>query len=104
LADTWTSPITPKWWQWFSRWAIPQYFLTIDSVFKFLAVLGLLVPLRGLGLLKEWAYAGLVFLTIGASWSHLARHQNPTPGVVALALTLVSYALWKKTLEGSPKA
>jgi hypothetical protein len=82
----------------------PEYFLTIDGVFKFLAVLGLLVPVPGLGFLKEWAYAGLVFLTIGASWSHLERQQNPLPGVVGLALTLISYALWKRTLANVPKA
>ncbi|PYU68017.1 MAG: hypothetical protein DMG49_17150 [Acidobacteria bacterium] len=53
----------------------PEYFLTIDGTAKFLAVLALLIP--GFFTLREWAYAGITFLTIGAAWSHLARQQSP---------------------------
>jgi|SRR5450432_2064387 hypothetical protein len=78
----------------------PEYFLTIDGTAKCLAILALLIP--GFPGVREWAYAGLVFLTIGASWSHLARHQSPAAAIGTLALTAVSYWLWNKTRGTSP--
>lgn len=80
----------------------PEYFLTIDGTAKLLAVLALLVP--GFRILREWAYAGLTILTIGAAWSHMTRHQNPAAAIFTLGLTLVSYWLWRKTQLVSPKA
>ena len=82
----------------------PEYFLTIEGVAKFLAILALLIP--GFAGIREWAYAGLVFLTIGAAWSHGARHQSPAAALGTLALTVVSYLLWneqKGTIPGLEK-
>jgi hypothetical protein len=72
----------------------PEYFLTIDGLAKFLAVLALLVP--GFPTLREWAYAGVTFLVIGATWSHAASHQNFAPAIVVLAFAQASYWLWRK--------
>src|SRR5260221_5125373 len=48
----------------------PIYFLTILGVWKILGVVALLIP--KFPLLKEWAYAGFVFLMSGAIFSHIA--------------------------------
>lgn len=79
----------------------PEYFLTIDGTAKFLAVLALLVP--GFPTLREWAYAGLAILTIGAAWSHLANHQSPLAAIITLILAQVSYWLWRRTRATQPK-
>ena len=47
----------------------PLYFMYIIGVWKVLGVIAVLVP--NYGLLKEWAYAGFVFLVSGALISHL---------------------------------
>jgi hypothetical protein len=78
----------------------PEYFLNIDGIAKVLAILALLIPLPGFPKVREWAYAGLVFLTIGAAWSHLARHQSPVIAISALIVTLASYGLWRATSVG----
>jgi hypothetical protein len=82
----------------------PEYFLNIDGIAKILALLALLVPLPGFPGVREWAYAGLVFLTIGAAWSHIARHQNPVMAIATLIISLASYGLWRVTRGGSNEA
>jgi hypothetical protein len=80
----------------------PEYFLTLDGVAKGAAVAGILVP--GLVVAREWAYAGLTFLTLGAAWSHLACHQSPVPPLVLLALVQASCLLWRRSRgEGAAK-
>jgi hypothetical protein len=73
----------------------PEYFLTIDGVAKLLAVAGILVP--RLPMAREWAYAGLTFLTLGAAWSHLARGQNAGPPLIVLLLASTSRWLLIRT-------
>ena len=50
--------------------------------------------------LKEWAYAGLVFDTGGALFSHLSSH-NPVskwaPALLGLLLVGSSYVLFRRT-------
>lgn len=79
----------------------PEYFLTMDGTAKFLAVLALLIP--GFATLREWAYAGITFLTIGAAWPHLANHQNPSVAVLALVLTQASCWLWRRMRVAASK-
>lgn len=70
----------------------PGYFLTIIGVCKLLGVTAVLVP--KFPLLKEWAYAGMFFLMLGAIISHLAvgdeaiKLFGPT---LLLTLTVVSW-------------
>ena len=68
--------------------------MTRLGVAKLLAVMAILAP--GRKLLKEWAYAGLTFDMIGASFSH-ASSGDPIPSVivplVVLSVMAASYAL-----------
>jgi uncharacterized membrane protein YphA (DoxX/SURF4 family) len=72
----------------------PLYFLTIIGLWKILGVIALLVP--RFPLVKEWAYAGFVFLLTGAIYSHIAT-GNPAkelfPSVLLLVLTVISWYL-----------
>ena len=72
----------------------PLYFLTIIGLWKILGVIALLVP--RFPLVKEWAYAGFVFLLTGAIYSHIAT-GNPAkelfPSGLLLVLTVISWYL-----------
>src|SRR5215831_17928255 len=48
----------------------PIYFIQFISVAKILGVIAILIP--GYGRIKEWAYAGLFFDLIGATYSGIA--------------------------------
>ncbi|MGI8771470.1 MAG: DoxX family protein [Acidobacteriaceae bacterium] len=80
----------------------PQYFLTIDGIANWLAVLGLLVP--GFPRVREWAYAGLVFLLIGAICSHAASHQSFVSPLVVLLFVIASYVLWHRLQPANPRS
>jgi len=70
----------------------PVYILTILGVWKVLGVVAVLIPRYPL--LKEWAYAGFVFLTTGAAFSHLASDDSiisVLPALLLLVLTVVSW-------------
>lgn len=70
----------------------PVYFLTILGVWKILGVVALFIPKTPL--LKEWAYAGFVFLMSGAIFSHIAVGdplKELFPSVLLLILTVVSW-------------
>lgn len=72
----------------------PLYFLTIIGVWKILGVVALLVPRTAL--LKEWAYAGFVFLLTGAVCSHIAVGHGAAelfPALLLLVLTVLSWYL-----------
>ena len=72
----------------------PVYLMTLLGIAKLLAVMAIMAP--GRKLLKEWAYAGLTFDMIGASFSH-ASIGDPIPAVivplVVLSVMAASYAL-----------
>ena len=51
----------------FTGLGYPKYLITFMGVAKFLGVVGILVP--GFPRLKEWAYAGLFFDLLGATYS-----------------------------------
>jgi uncharacterized membrane protein YphA (DoxX/SURF4 family) len=75
----------------------PAYFLKILGAFKLLGVAALLYP--RFPRLKEWAYAGFTFDTVGAFWSHAAHGDGvlvASVPLVFLAVQLVSYFLWKR--------
>jgi len=72
----------------------PVYFMTILGIWYLLAGLALLAP--RLPLLKEWAYAGLIFNYTGAAASHLAAGDGSDaliPPVIFTALVITSWAL-----------
>lgn len=70
----------------------PVYFLTILGIWKILGVATLLAPRFALA--KEWAYAGFLFLTTGAIFSHVASGHafgELFPAVILLVMTVVSW-------------
>ena len=70
----------------------PVYVLTIIGIWKILAVIALLIP--KFPLLKEWAYAGVVFLLTGAIYSHIAVGHSAGelfPAGLLLVLTVLSW-------------
>src|SRR5690349_1379652 len=70
----------------------PTYLVTILGAWKILAVIALLVP--GFPLVKEWAYAGLFFLTTGAMVSHFASGDPVTALLPSLLLLVLTVASW----------
>lgn len=72
----------------------PVYVLTIIGFWKLLGVVAILIPKTPL--LKEWTYAGFVFLLTGAAYSHIAV-GDPTkeliPSLFLLILTGLSWYL-----------
>ena len=78
----------------------PAYLATFLGVLKLAAIATILTP--GLPRLKEWAYAGITFELLGASYSHAASGDSVrfivTP-LVLLAVALASRALRVPTLD-----
>jgi hypothetical protein len=78
----------------FDKIQFPYYFLTILAITKILALVALLIP--RFPRLKEWAYAGLVFVYAGAASLHIAVHDSAsaiaTPAILGV-ITLASWAL-----------
>jgi hypothetical protein len=74
----------------------PVYFVPFIGVAKTLGVIAILVP--GFPRLKEWAYAGLFFDLIGATFSIIAVGNIQGVGfmVLPLALAVTSYLFYTK--------
>jgi hypothetical protein len=70
----------------------PIYFLTILGAWKIAGVVAVFLP--KFPLLKEWAYAGFVFIMTGAIFSHIAvgdPFKESLPAALLLALTIISW-------------
>ena len=70
----------------------PVYLLTLLGISKLLGTVAVLIP--KFPLLKEWAYAGFVFVMTGAIFSHLAVGdpiKGIFPSLLLLILTVVSW-------------
>jgi hypothetical protein len=78
----------------------PVYFIQFISVAKILGSIAILIP--QLKTIKEWAYAGLFFDLIGATYSIFSVSDKFDPGslgmLVFIALGALSYYFWKKTM------
>lgn len=74
----------------------PLYFVPFIGVAKALGVIAILVP--GYPRLKEWAYAGLFFDLIGATFSIIAVGNIQGVGfmVLPLALAVTSYFFYTR--------
>jgi hypothetical protein len=77
-----------------TRLGYPAYIIPALGLGKVLAILAILWPRTAR--LKEWAYAGVAFNMLGATVSHVARH-DPAWSIVAclvvLAICMASWAL-----------
>ena len=78
----------------------PIYFIQFISWAKIVGSIAILIP--GLNkTIKEWAYAGLFFDLIGASFSGIAASPKFDPAILGMLMWIVpgivSYFIWKKT-------
>ena len=75
----------------------PRYIIPFLGVAKLLGSIAILIP--GFKRLKEWAYAGLFFDLIGATYSGIAMGGFQLPMlfmVLPLGFLFASYFLWHK--------
>ena len=74
----------------------PLYFVPFIGVLKALGVFAIVVP--GFTKIKEWAYAGLCFDLIGATYSIISSGApaNAVFMILPLALALLSYVFYHK--------
>jgi hypothetical protein len=75
----------------------PKYLIPFLGVAKALGVIVILIP--GFNRLKEWAYAGLFFDLIGATYSAIAKegfHWQVTFMILPISFLFLSYFLWHK--------
>jgi hypothetical protein len=70
----------------------PLYVTTILGVWQLLGAVAVLLP--GFPLLKEWAYAGMVFDLTGAAVSHLMAGDRVGRVLAPLALLAFAVASW----------
>jgi hypothetical protein len=79
----------------FNRLGYPYYLLTLLGFWKLAASVAILVP--RFRLLKEWAYAGCIFLFTGAAFSHFSVGKgeitNGIWGIFGVLLFFTSWAL-----------
>lgn len=75
-----------------TRLGFPPYFATILGISKILALVALLAPRTPR--LKEWAYAGLLFVFVGAAACHLAIGDTAVAVTTPLVLAAVTLASW----------
>lgn len=76
----------------------PAYFVTILGIWKLLGGVAVLLP--GFALVKEWAYAGMIFDLTGASASSAASGNGVRHVLVPLALAALVVASWALRPEG----
>ena len=78
----------------------PEYFLPFIGVMKLLGVVAVLVP--GYPRIKEWAYAGIFFDLLGATYSQIATdgfQLQVTFMVLPFPLFILSYRYYNKRLR-----
>ena len=78
----------------------PGYFVNYIAVVKVLGVIGILIP--GFPRVKEWAYAGLFFDLISATYSFYAIDMLNADSVfmlVFIVLGIASYVFYHKKLK-----
>jgi DoxX-like family len=82
----------------------PVYFIAFIGIAKLLGVIGILVP--GFPTIKEWAYAGLFYDLVGATYSNIAT-DGFAPGIFFMVLPFtfiaLSYILYHKRLSQKGK-
>lgn len=75
----------------------PVYFIPFIGVAKILGAIAILIP--GYPRIKEWAYAGLVFDLVGATYSVIMVSKSAADWgfmILPLALATLSYILYHK--------
>ena len=89
--------ISPEALTFMTKLGYPKYFIPFIGFAKVLGVIAILVP--GFPRIKEWAYAGLAFDLIGATYSQLAM-GGFVPSilfmVIPIGLGTISYIYYHK--------
>lgn len=79
----------------------PDYFTPFIGYAKLLGCIAILIP--GYPRVKEWAYAGLVFDLVGATYSQIGAGIAEAGGIVfmlvSLALAFASYYFYHKKVK-----
>ena len=81
----------------------PAYFIQLLGIGKLLGSIAILIP--GLNkTVKEWAYAGLFFDLLGATYSGIAASKgNVDPAMIGMLIWIVpgilSYIFWKRKIK-----
>lgn len=70
----------------------PDYFATVLGLWKIAGAIAVLAP--GLPLLKEWAYAGIVFDLTGAAASHAFAGDDAGKVITPMVLVVIAAASW----------
>lgn len=84
----------------FRQISLPAYLLPFLGVAKALGVAAILIP--GYPRLKEWAYAGLSFDLLGATYAIAAAGMPPANWAfmcISLALCAAAYSLYHKRMK-----
>ena len=76
----------------FENLGYPLYFSTILGVWKILGVIAVLIPKHPL--LKEWAYAGFVFVVSGAIISHIVTGDTFVKLAPRFLTLLIVFLSW----------
>jgi hypothetical protein len=95
IPDILTSPIAVKGMH--EDLGYPVYFIPFIGVAKLLGVVAILIP--GYPRIKEWAYAGLIFDLIGATYSIAAAGKPITDWIfmaLPIALGVSSYVFYHR--------
>ncbi len=80
----------------------PLYFIPFIGVAKLLGVVAILIP--GYPRLKEWAYGGLFFDLVGATYSIIAAGKSMSEWsfmLLPLMLAILSYTWYHKKLHAT---
>lgn len=89
--------VTPEWETIITQLGYPVYLIPFLGVAKLLGAVAILVP--GFHTLKEWAYAGLFFDLVGATYSGImvGGLQPPMAGMlIFFGLEALSYIYYRK--------
>ena len=96
--------VTPEAVTFITSLGYPKYFIPFIGVAKLLGVIAVLVP--GFPIVKEWAYAGLFFDLLGATYSWLST-GGYDPRILFMILPIsflfISHFLYHKMLGARKK-
>ena len=94
--------LTPEATTFMGNLGYPDYFTRFIGLMKLLGVVAILLP--GFPLVKEWAYAGLIYDLVGATYSQIAHDGFQAPVLFMLlpiGFCIVSYIYFHKRLNNS---
>lgn len=89
----------PEVMQGFETLGYPVYFVLMLGIAKLLGAAALLIPVPDR--IREWAYAGIGFTLIGATWTHIATQTPFAAPLILLGILGLSYWFRSRVSTGS---